>query len=303
MGLDFNGARFLLYAQRLGVNFERTAMIGRQSLDLTKAELSTSFSDFGYSVNKELIDMVFTRDQGYAEPLLAYLGAQDIHSFDFSAYEGATHLHDMNREIPPQFIEQYSVVFDGGSLEHVFNFPVAISNCMQMLRIGGHYLGISPANNFMGHGFYQFSPELYFSVFNSQNGFKLISLIAFEDRPGGAWFSVKNPKEAKGRVMLVNDEPVYLLIVARRHTKTGIFDTPPQQSDYIATWNPDEKSFNQPPLGVPQDSKRISLRNWLKTKLPFPARYLVQRTIHGDGFNRRFFAPMDPTAVKQMPEG
>lgn len=70
----------------------------------------------------------------------------------------------MNREIPGDFIEKYSMVLDGGSLEHVFNFPVAVRNCMQMLQVGGHYLAITPANNFMGHGFYQFSPELYFSI-------------------------------------------------------------------------------------------------------------------------------------------
>lgn len=303
MGLDFNGARFLLYAHRLGISFEQTAMIGRQSLDLTKAELSKSLADFGYGIDDELINKIFTKDRGYAEPLLSYLGAQEIHSFDFSTYEGATHLHDMNRDISPQFMEKYSVVLDGGSLEHVFNFPVAIRNCMQMLRMGGHYLGISPANNFMGHGFYQFSPELYFSVFNQENGFELIGLIAFEDRPGGTWFSVRNPKEVKGRVMLVNNEPVYLLIVARRHTKTAIFDSTPQQSDYIATWDPDKKLSELTPSNLPQEGKRISLRNWLKSRLPFPIRYLIQRTIQGDGFNHRFFSPMKPTAVKRLHEG
>lgn len=170
---------------------------------------------------------------------------------------------------------------------------------MQMLRIGGHYLGIAPANNFMGHGFYQFSPELYFSIFSQQNGFELISLIAFEDHPRGAWFSVRSPKEVKGRVMLVNNEPVYLLVVARRFAKTGIFDTTPQQSDYMTAWNPDEKPSEPKSSDIPQDSKRMSLRNWLKTKLPFPVRYLLQRTIQGDGFNRQFFTPMDPTAVNR----
>ena len=168
---------------------------------------------------------------------------------------------------------------------------------MQMLKIGGYYLGITPANNFMGHGFYQFSPELYFSIFSQQNGFKLHSMIAFEDRPGGTWFSVRNPKEVKSRVMLVNNEPVYLLIAARKLTKTGIFEVPPQQSDYMAAWDPDENPPDQPQSAAPQEGKRISIRSWLKTRLPFPVRYLAQRTIQGDGFNRRFFTPIDPTKI------
>lgn len=304
MGLDFNGARFLLYAQRLGVNFEQTAMIGRQSLDLTKAELRDSLQAFGNSVDNEIIDYIFSKDKGYAEPLLAHLGAKNIHSFDFSAYEGATHLYDMNREVPPEFMEQYSVVLDGGSLEHVFNFPVAIKNCMEMLRIGGYYLGITPTNNFMGHGFYQFSPEMYFSVFTQQNGFELISLIAFEDRPAATWYSVKSPREIKGRVLLVNNRPVYLLVVAKRLTKTIIFDSIPQQSDYLTAWDPDKTASDRTLYSPnpPQNVKRISLRNWVKRSFPFPVRHLLQNAIQGYGFNPRFFLPMDPTATDQLPK-
>ena len=66
---------------------------------------------------------------------------------------------------------KYTLVIDGGCLEHIFNFPVAIKNCMEMLQEGGHFIGITPANNLMGHGFYQFSPELYFRIFSKENGF------------------------------------------------------------------------------------------------------------------------------------
>jgi len=43
----------------------------------------------------------------------------------------------------------YTTVIDGGSLEHVFNFPQAIANCMNMVAVGGHFIGLSPANNFL----------------------------------------------------------------------------------------------------------------------------------------------------------
>jgi hypothetical protein len=207
----------------------------------------------------------------------------------------------MNQKIPSEFIERYSVVLDGGSLEHVFNFPVAIKNCMEMLKIGGHYLGITPTNNFMGHGFYQFSPEMYFSIFTQENGFELISLIAFEDRPGTTWYSIKSPREVKSRVILVNDWPVYLLVVAKKLTTTAIFASIPQQSDYLFAWSSDKTVADQASSNSRENVKRFSLRTWVKRNFPFPIRHLLQSALQGYGFNSRFFLPMDPTTIERLP--
>ncbi|WP_051358088.1 hypothetical protein [Rubidibacter lacunae] len=104
---------------------------------------------------------------------MKFLGAESIDSFDYSGYEGATCEHDFNQPISEDYHARYTVAIDGGTLEHVFNFPVAIANCMRMVEVGGHYLGLTPSNNLMGHGFYQFSPELYFRVLSPENGFSI----------------------------------------------------------------------------------------------------------------------------------
>jgi hypothetical protein len=44
-------------------------------------------------------------------------------------------------------------VIETGSLDHIFNFPVAISNLMQMTRVGGSVFLTTVANNLCGHGF------------------------------------------------------------------------------------------------------------------------------------------------------
>lgn len=291
MGLDLNGIRFLLYAHKLGVNFNQTAMIGRQSLDLTKFEVKHIFQAFKHSVSSEQIDNFFNQTSGYAEPLLIHLGAKNVDSFDFSGYEEATKIYDLNQEIPANLHEKYSVVLDGGSLEHVFNFPIAIKNCMEMLNVGGHYLGITPTNNFMGHGFYQFSPELYFSIFTQQNGFELINLIALEDKPSTTWYSVNNPSLVKDRVSLINNQPVYLLVLAKKVEKTKVFKITPQQSDYVDIWNQSENNKNR----VFNAKKQIPFRNWVKKNFPFFVKYLIKEAIQGHGFNSRFFSPIDPT--------
>lgn len=53
---------------------------------------------------------------------------------------------------------------DGGALEHTFNVPVALTSYMEMVRVGGRLILVSPANDHFGHGFYQFSAELFYSA-------------------------------------------------------------------------------------------------------------------------------------------
>ncbi len=50
--------------------------------------------------------------------------------------------------------------------------------------LGGHFISVTFANNFLGHGFHQFSPELYFRVFCPANGFEVESLMLCEADAG-----------------------------------------------------------------------------------------------------------------------
>jgi hypothetical protein len=84
-----------------------------------------------------------------------------------------------------------------------------------------------------GHGFYQFSPELFFRIFSIHNGF-VTRVFLFEDRVGGQWFEVRDPAEMQQRGTLINRRPTYLLVMARK-TANALFVTP-QQSDYQAKW-------------------------------------------------------------------
>lgn len=230
MGFDINGVRFLLTARSAGVNFERTAMIGRQRMHLFPQTLAGLLENSGYPDAASNAEALIKEANGFAEPFLRVLGAESISSFDVSAYEYATDIHDMNEPILTEYKEKYSVVIDGGSLEHVFNFPVAIKNCMDMVETGGHYLGITPANNFMGHGFYQFSPELFFRIFSEVNGFHVDHISIFEDVPGAQWVQLTDPDILGKRVEMVNNKPAYLLVQARKTANKQVFATPPNKA-------------------------------------------------------------------------
>ena len=131
------------------------------------------------------------------------------------------------------------MIIEAGTIEHVFNFPVAINNCMEALKIDGHFIAITPVNNQMGHGFYQFSPELFYRVFSEENGFKILKMIICASTDGPElmkWYEVADPKAVKERVMLVNNFPTDLLFIAKKTHDAAIFNHTPQQSDYVSTW-------------------------------------------------------------------
>lgn len=242
MGLDVNGIKFLMLAKENGVNFEKMAIIGRQELHIDFHSLKNIFELFNINKTNTEINSLLFEENHYAEPLLKTIGAKNIYSIDVSSYEGASLIHDMNNPIPDKLKNAFTAVLDSGSLEHVFNFPVAIKNCMEMTSVGGHFLGITIANNFMGHGFYQFSPELYFCIFNKENGFYIEKAIIFESIPNTQWYEVTDPKNISKRIELVNCIPTYLLIQAKKRENVNIFKFMPKQHYYVIEWDRNNNS-------------------------------------------------------------
>jgi len=288
MGLDRSGAKLLLYADCLGADFSRPAMIGRQGLHLKKKYLKKYLTEHGYQFDDKTIEEIFNKHNGYAEGLLEYLGGVDIHSYDNSSYEGATHVHNMNLPIPDSSKEKYTVVIDGGSLEHVFNFPIAIKNCMEMLEVGGHFTSITPANNLLGHGFYQFSPELFYRILSEENGFSLIDMFLFEGRKDDEWYSVIDPNKLGERVLLENASQAYLLILAKKIKIVDIFAHPPQQSDYVKIWNSAE--INSRHQMKKKDGFMTKLvKNWRRTPFHIP----------GPKDSPEFFIPFDSSKFRK----
>ncbi|MFK7923123.1 MAG: hypothetical protein AB8H47_14260 [Bacteroidia bacterium] len=261
MGLDTNGIKFLLDAKKEGVSFEKSAMVGRQFLYLDAKELQECFQAFGHQLSLEGAKEILSSHKGYAEKVFTNLGADYIHSYDASDYESATYIHDFNAPIPAEHKNKYSLVLDGGTLEHIFHFPNAIQNCMEMLEVGGHFLSITPANNLFGHGFYQFSPELFYRIFSPQNGFEVEEIITFVNEPDSTWYKVKDPQVVKKRVKLINNRETYLLVRAKKTKAVSLLTQPPQQSDYV---------INYWDSGTQREKQNPSLLKRLASILPSP---------------------------------
>jgi SAM-dependent methyltransferase len=285
MGFDVQAVRFLLSSHRSGVRFTRTALIGRQELFLDATSLQRILSSFGWVMTQDEVERILTEENGFAEPLLRLLGAEHITSLDASPYEGSSVVHDMNVEIPDSLKSSFSAVIDAGTLEHVFDFPRAIKNCLEMVQPDGHLLLITPANNFMGHGFYQFSPELFFRVCSEANGFELVRSI-FCEVDAARWYEVVDPAKARRRVELVNSRPAYLMILARRVREVPVLATAPQQSDYTVLWQE----------GGTDRRKRLQ-----SERLPLPAR-LLRRIVRRLGAAYRKLEPSAFAARRLAPD-
>lgn len=231
MGIDVHNLALLAHAQGLGARFERTLGIGRQAVFVDGHEMERLRALRGLPL--------LPATPNYFEPLLQqWFGATTVDSVDASAYEQATFVHDMNLPwpSPPPFPDRYDAVLDFGCLEHVFDFPTAWRNCVAACRVGGHVLHALPANNLCGHGFYQFSPELFFNLYRAERGFELRGLWLAMKADPRHWWRVADPHVVKHRVNLQNSHEVYMLVIARKCADVD-GSAVPQQSDYAdAVW-------------------------------------------------------------------
>lgn len=236
MGLDIEAVRFLLQSHRNGVRFTKALILGRQEWFLSKREASNLLKEFGFDSTSIYLFCQKIDSNHYSEPFWELLGAKELDILDVTSYEGANLLHDLNHPIPDSLANKYDVVCDIGTLEHIFNFPIALRNCMKMVKEGGHLIIISTGNNFFGHGFYQFSPELFFRTINETNGFLIERICAVEYGPRRRWFQPLDPDTTGLRNRIINCFPVLLFIQAIRMKILEPLVIPPQQSDYVKLW-------------------------------------------------------------------
>ena len=131
MAINPVSAELLLLCRSLSPERRCALMLGRQWIRLSRAqatELQTRHA-------LPLFDLCDDegRDAHYGEPFLQRLGFTLTDSLDADAYQGAGLIHDLNTPLPPDWHGRYDWVFDGGTLEHVFDLPQASKNVAALL--------------------------------------------------------------------------------------------------------------------------------------------------------------------------
>ena len=294
MGLDDKATQFLLAARQLGVSLERTVMIGRQRLHLTESILRRRLADFGITTDAITVRRLLVESAGYSEPLLKFLGAEQIRSIDTSEYEGASLILDLNQSVLPTLKGMFTTVLDAGTLEHIFNFPIAIRNCMEMVQLGGHLLSVTVTNNMTGHGFYQFSPELFYRVLSEHNGFSVTRMLVTETSSTD-WYEVSDPASVGNRVQLRTFRPTYLCVIAKRVALKPLLESMPQQSDYVTRW---EQADDASKIPVSTDLHAVERNAPLRIAMAIKSLYhLLQATVLP--FDRTSFRRVEITELNR----
>jgi hypothetical protein len=284
MGILVEGVEVLLASRRRGVVFTRTAMLGRQNVFVGRSEMARLLARLGLQNESALFNCI-SRSGDYAEPLFRALGAEVVESFDASSYEGATIIHDMNLPVPGHLCDAFDVVYDGGTTEHIFNFPTALANLMRMARIGGHVMMTLPANNMMGHGMYQISPELFFRAFSKANGFQLKQALLCECRFIKRWYEAIDPEQVHGRGQVINRHAIHMYVEAVKLGPTPAQLAPIQQSDYAIQWSTGrENALKEHRLARLDPLGSTSFRHELLEA--FPGLVRAAETIYGTHFCR-----------------
>ena len=232
MGMGTKATQFLLAERARGVSFDRTATIGRQQLGVPASWLHRQLRLCGFDVDRRDAERLLSESGGFAESCLRLLGAKEVVSVDASDYEGASRKVDLNQPLPADLEEAFTAVIDLGSLEHVFDFPAAVRNCMRMVDVNGHFLSVAPANNWAGHGFYQFSPELFYRVLAPPNGFQVERMLITE-RSSARWYEVRDPADTGVRGVFTTFCPVDLCVAARRGASGSPSSLPPPPAESL----------------------------------------------------------------------
>ncbi len=212
MGLIKIYADFLAASKTQGVTFEKTVTLGRLENYL---RLDSSM--------KNSASPVVTG--AYADAFFhSVLKTRELDALDRSDYEGANIIHDLNDPLPEILREKYDAVVDGGTLEHVFDLPAALLNCISLLKTGGSLFICAPANNLFGHGFYQFSPELFYRALGPPNGCRIEKMAlaesyftSVEQGMRKRCYEVIDPASIRERANLISRYPCLLLVHAVKH--------------------------------------------------------------------------------------
>jgi hypothetical protein len=157
----------------------RVLSLGRQDVFVTRPQLVEIMREFGLEPVGHA-DRTLSRKPSEAklkyisdEYLFQALGFSECKSLDASGYEAADIIFDLNKpETPAELVNQWDVVFDGGTIEHVFHIPNAMANIFRFLKIGGRIIHMAPSSNHMDHGFYMFSPTFFWDYYVA-NGFDI----------------------------------------------------------------------------------------------------------------------------------
>jgi SAM-dependent methyltransferase len=231
MGIDATSLESILCSLKYVKPGGHALTLARQGIHLDKQKVDYYIQKYSKSVSANVVTP-------FCETLFADLGFSSTASIDCSSYESATILHDLNQPIPPELKQKYDYIYDGGTIEHIFNIAQVVDNISDMLKVGGIFCSVTVNNNLSGHGIYQFSPEFFLSAFSERYGMKVHELYLAEVNSEKArWIDVNSYHENNGGRNMAkfnSTNQVYIITIAEKisEDRLSVVTSAPQQYMY-----------------------------------------------------------------------
>ena len=175
MGIDYIQAELILHEHAYKPLHGKVLTVGRQTVSVMPAQLTALLTAYNLPRKSDLIEIDRTtvhthlnHDQMTDSSFFTSFAECTVQAVDISAYEGAEIVHDIGKPVPASLTNQFDFIYDGSTLDNVFNPAQAIANLSSMLRPGGRIL---LHNWCSGHSaaYVLLSPDWYMDFFSLNN--------------------------------------------------------------------------------------------------------------------------------------
>lgn len=200
MGIARGAARLLIAEASRSPFTGIIGQLGRQTMYHSSSEFIECAKLHDFSLQAPV-----DRDDSYDDAVFfKALGFDQVESVDVSAYQGTTHVVDLNKPVSEDLHNRFDVIYDGGTTEHIFDQVSVMKNIHSMLKIGGRIIHASPSTGHVDHGYYMFSPTMFWEYYtanfysletayvikyNQLNPAKKKSWNVYDYTPGSLWWA------------------------------------------------------------------------------------------------------------------
>ncbi len=181
--------------------------------------------------------------------------SENVIALDVSPYEGAELIHDLNHPIDPNVTGCFDLVYDGGTIEHVFSIQMSLWNLVRLCKRGGIIINHTPAD-YINHGFVNVGIDL-FRDFYMSNGFEHIGLdyvvVPLFSGRGNRYYIRFGPKDFRHPLHPFYGTTVFSSFQKIQETNLTI----PTQGCYASVWSECTVGNNRPADRDSEHGKRF----------------------------------------------
>jgi len=168
MGLGQLEVEFLLHEHRHRPITGRVLTIGKPSIALSPAKMSSLLDSYGIAQRHSAFEIDTSNQHGSGgitdRSMFAAFSDASVQAADISAYEGAEHIFNICDDVPEQLLGSFDFVVDAGSLDNVFEPGRMLMNMAKMLKPDGRLFTFAWSNSFPS-AYVKISPDWIMDYF------------------------------------------------------------------------------------------------------------------------------------------